>query len=191
MLKGNKIRLRAVEPEDLDLMYLIENDTELWPYGQASVPFSYFALKQYIAESSNDIFRDRQLRLVIETADGISVGFVDLQNYEPLHHRAEVGIVIVPEQQRRGLATEALRLLTNYVSAHWGIHQLYAFVPECNAASIALFQSCGYKQTAILQDWLSTPSGWQSVLVFHYINIHSEFTSPRRIYFPTHQRQST
>ena len=169
MLKSNLLRLRAVEPEDLDLMYLIENDTELWPFGQTSVPFSRYALKQYIAESSNDVFRDRQLRLVIETADGISVGFVDLQNYEPLHHRAEVGIVVVPGRQRKGLATEALRLLAKYVSAHLGIHQLYALVPECNAASLALFRKCGYKETATLQDWQNSPEGWQSVAVMQKI----------------------
>ena len=169
MLKSDKLKLRAVEPEDLDLMYLIENDTELWPFGQASVPFSHFALKQYIAECSNDFFHDRQLRLVIETADGNSVGFVDLQNYEPLHHRAEVGIVVVPEQQRKGLATEALRLLAGYVSTHLGIHQLYALVPKGNVASIALFRKCGYKETATLEDWLNSPAGWQSVRVFQLV----------------------
>ena len=171
MLKSNKIKLRAVEPEDLDLMYLVENDTELWPYGQTSVPFSHYALKRFIEESSNDIFRDHQLRLVIETADGISVGFLDLQHYEPQHHRAEVGIVVVPEKQRQGIATEALRLLAQYVSNHLGIHQLYAHVPESNAASIALFQKCGYKKTATLQDWLNTSAGWQSVIVFQTLFI--------------------
>lgn len=169
MLKSSKLRLRAVEPEDLDLMYLIENDTELWSCGRASVPFSHFALKQYIAESSNDFFHDRQLRLVIETGDGVSAGFVDLQNYDPLHHRAEVGIVVVPEQQRRGLATEALRLLALYVSNHLGIHQLYSLVPANNQASIRLFKKCGYKETATLQDWLNTPTGWQSVVVFQKV----------------------
>ena len=169
MLKSKKIKLRAVEPEDLDLMYLIENDTELWRLGQTTVPFSHYALKQYIAETTNDFFHDRQLRLVIETADGTSVGFVDLQNYEPLHHRAEVGIVVVPEKQRQGLATEALRLLAGYVSVHLGIHQLYALVPEGNEASMALFKKCGYKKTATLQDWLNSPKGWQSVVVFQKI----------------------
>ena len=169
MLKSDKLKLRAVEPEDLDLMYLIENDTELWAYGQASVPFSHYALKQYIAESSNDFFHDRQLRLVIETPDNVGVGFVDLQNYEPLHHRAEVGIVVVPEKQRQGLATEALRLLARYVSSHLGIHQLYALVPDNNKASLGLFKKCGYKKTATLQDWLNSPKGWQSVVVFQSV----------------------
>ena len=169
MLSSHILKLRAVEPEDLDLMYLIENDTELWPCGQASVPFSHYALKQFIAESSNDVFRDRQLRLVIEKADGVSVGFVDLQRYDPQHHRAEVGIVVVPEQQRQGLASEALRLLAKYVSDHLGIHQLYAIVPENNTASMALFHKCGYKKTATLQDWLNTPTGWQSAAIFQLI----------------------
>ncbi len=169
MLKSNILRLRAVEPEDLDLMYLIENDTELWPQGQATVPYSHFALKQYIAECSNDFFHDRQLRLVIETADGTSVGFVDIQHYDPQHHRAEVGIVVVPEQQRKGIATESLRLLAGYVSLHLGIHQLYALVPECNKVSEALFRKCGYKETAILEDWLMSPQGWQSVKVFQLV----------------------
>ena len=169
MLSSHILKLRAVEPEDLDLMYLIENDTELWPCGQASVPFSHYALKQFIAESSNDVFRDRQLRLVIEKADGVSVGFVDLQHYDPQHHRAEVGIVVVPEQQRQGLASEALRLLAKYVSDHLGIHQLYAIVPENNTASIALFRKCGSKKTATLQDWLNTPTGWQSASIFQLI----------------------
>lgn len=169
MLKSDKIKLRAVEPEDLDLMYLIENDPELWPMGQTSVPFSHYALKQYIAECSNDFFHDRQLRLVIEKADGVSVGFLDLQRYDPRHHRAEVGIVVVPEQQRQGIASEALRLVAQYVSVHLGIHQLYALVVEGNAASQALFRSCGYKRTATLQDWVYSPAGWQSVDVFQLI----------------------
>ena len=171
MLRSSKLKLRAVEPEDLDLMYLVENDTELWPYGQTSVPFSRYALKQYIAESANDFFHDCQLRLVIETAEGVSAGFVDLQHYDPLHHRAEVGIVVVPEQQRKGLATEALQLLAKYVSSHLGIHQLYAIVPESNVASIALFRKCGYKMTATLQEWLHTSAGWQSVVVFQALFI--------------------
>ena len=169
MLKSDTLRLRAVEPEDLDLMYLVENDTELWPMGTASAPYSHYALKQYIAECSNDFFHDRQLRLVMEDADGVSVGFVDLQHYDPQHHRAEVGIVVLPEQQRKGLATEALRLLAGYVSKHLGLHQLYALVPTCNEASQALFRRCGYKETATLEDWLKSPEGWQSVKVFQLV----------------------
>ena len=169
MLKGNKVRLRAVEPEDLDLMYLIENDAELWPCGHTTVPFSHFSLKQYLSENTNDLFRDRQLRLVIETLDGIGVGFLDLQNFEPMHLRAEVGIVVVMEQQHCGIATEALQLLKEYAFSFLGLKQLYAYIPDDNIASQALFSRCGYKKTATLQDWLRKPAGWQSVYVFQLL----------------------
>lgn len=169
MLKGNKVRLRAVEPEDLDLMYLIENDTELWSCGHNTVPFSYYALKQYLSENTNDLFRDRQLRFVIETTEGIGVGFLDLMHFEPLHLRAEVGIVVLAEQQHCGIATEALQLLKEYAFSFLGLKQLYAYIPDDNIASQALFSRCGYKKTATLQDWLKTPAGWQSVYVFQLL----------------------
>ena len=35
------VRLRAMEPEDLELLYTIENDTQLWCVGTANVPVSY------------------------------------------------------------------------------------------------------------------------------------------------------
>ena len=79
MLTSERITLRAVEPEDLDLMYIVENDTRLWPVGSATVPFSAYALKQFLSETHNDIYRDGQLRLVIEGTDGVVVrshGFV-------------------------------------------------------------------------------------------------------------------
>lgn len=169
MLENDKVRLRAVEPEDLDLMYLVENDTALWPCGATTVPLSRHALRQYIEESRNDFFLDGQLRLVIETADGVACGFVDLTAYDALHHRAEVGIVVIPSMQQRGYASVALNLVRDYAKRLLGLHQLYAYVPEGNVASIALFKASGYQQTATLQDWIHTPDGWRSVHVLQQL----------------------
>ena len=41
-----KVRLRAIEPEDLDTLYKIENDRTLWGIGPTNVPYSRFALHQ-------------------------------------------------------------------------------------------------------------------------------------------------
>ena len=61
-----QIRLRAIEPEDLDLLYAIENDPALWSVAASSAYYSRFMLKQYIAAASNDIYADSQLRLIAE-----------------------------------------------------------------------------------------------------------------------------
>ena len=144
--------LRAAEPEDLDLMYLIENDTDLWAVGRSNVPYSRFALRQFIEQTNNDINSDGQVRLVIALNENRNaIGFVDLQNYDVRHRRAEVGIVLLPEWQHQGFANEVLGILGRYASKHLFIHQLYALVSVDNVAAQTLFANAGYKRTAILQ----------------------------------------
>lgn len=159
MLRGSKILLRAVEPEDLDLMYLVENDSSLWQYGCSNVPYSRYALRRFIEETRNDIFQDTQLRLVMETLDGVAVGFVDLQNFDAMHDRAEVGIVVVPEAQGRGYAKEALMLLSQYAGMHLHLHLLYAVVAARNVVACRLFRCSGYEQNSLLPGWLKDGNG--------------------------------
>ena len=162
--------LRAAEPEDLDLMYLVENDTSLWTVGSSNVPYSRYALRQFIEQTSNDINADKQVRLVIaQTENRNAIGFVDLQNYDPRHRRAEVGIVLLPEWQHQGYANEVLGILDRYASKHLFIHQLYALVSVDNAAAQSLFSKAGYKRTATLPHWLCNGEKWQDVMVYQKI----------------------
>ena len=39
-MKETAIHLRALEPEDLDMLYQIENNRELWSVGVTNVPYS-------------------------------------------------------------------------------------------------------------------------------------------------------
>lgn len=165
MIKGERVLLRAVEPEDLDLMYLIENDTELWQFGCSNVPYSRHALRCFIEETRNDIFLDRQLRLVIQTQEGVAIGFADLQNYDPQHNRAEVGVVLVPEAQGKGYAKEALMLLSQYAGRHLHLHLLYAFVSGKNAAARRVFTKAGYNLVSVLPEWLKEGNGYSDACI--------------------------
>ena len=72
-LHTEEVRLRAVEPEDLGLLDRMENDESLWQHGNVTCPYSRFQLERYIAENSNDIYTDGQLRLIIELRDGTRI----------------------------------------------------------------------------------------------------------------------
>src|SRR5690554_4202920 len=88
LLENNQIGLRAPEPEDLDILYLWENDTALWEYGASITPYSRFDLKQYLIDNKHDIYIDKQLRLiVVNKSDGATIGAVDLYDFEPFHRR--------------------------------------------------------------------------------------------------------
>ncbi len=152
---ADNIRLRALEPEDLEWLYTVENDEELWQWGSSNVPYSRYALKTYIAESRHDIYADGQLRLVIEAEDEHSVlGCADLINFSPRHLRAEIGILLFPEYRGRGIATKALEMIVSYAREHLYIHQLYAIVSRKNTKAQRLFERCGFKCVFLLEDWL-------------------------------------
>jgi len=148
------MRLRAIEPEDLDVLYQIENDRSLWHVGTTNVPYSRYTLHDYIATSSDDIYADRQVRLVIEDDQGQVVGMADLVHFAPQHQRAETGIVIMQPHRRKGYALAALNALANYALHTVHLHQLYAVVAADNDAAINLFRKAGYRQQCVLSDWL-------------------------------------
>ena len=148
-----QVRLRAMEPEDLDLIYVMENDEEQWPAGRTNVPYSRYVLHDYIATATNDIYADGQVRLVIE-AGGRVVGLVDLVDFSAQHLRAEISIIVLREHRRHGYAAAALHKVAAYALRTLHLHQLYAIVSEHNVASLALLTGCGYRVTGDLSEWL-------------------------------------
>ena len=58
LLENERIILRALEPEDLEVLFRWENDASLWELGSTLSPFSRYVLKEYIATSHQDIDPD-------------------------------------------------------------------------------------------------------------------------------------
>lgn len=171
LLENEKIRLRALEPEDLEPLYRWENNPELWGVGNTLSPYSRYILREYITESHRDIFEAKQLRLMIELrSTGAAVGMVDLYDLEVHHRRAGIGILLDPVYQGNGLATEAVNLLVEYAYSLLNFHQLYVHVPVKNEPSKALFTRCGFTITGILSDWIVIEGGYSDVIAMQRIN---------------------
>ncbi|MDH6314207.1 diamine N-acetyltransferase [Parabacteroides sp. PFB2-10] len=172
LLQNNEMRLRALEPEDLDRLYHWENDSALWSVSNTLAPYSQYVLREYIAESRRDIYELKQLRLMIEiTAEHKTIGMIDLFDFDPHNRRAGVGILIDPACQQNGWATEALRLLIEYAFSFLKLHQLYAHIPETNVRSRSLFLRCGFNETGCLADWITTEEeGYEDVIVVQLQN---------------------
>lgn len=160
------IRLRALEPEDLDSLYDIENAMEEWECGCTNVPFSRYALRDYIANNSYDIYADKQVRQVITDESNVVLGLIDLCNFDPKHLRAEVSVVVSPLCRKRGIAHQAMQYLVGYADEILHLSQLYAIVSEGNAAAISLFIKSGFEHTATLKAWLSGKATRENALFF-------------------------
>ncbi len=166
------MKITAIEPEDLELVYAVENDPSNWCVSNVSVPYSRYALRDYLINNSHDIYADGQVRFAIKTTpdDGIcttetSVGLIDLFNFKPLHQRAEIGYAILRQYQSHGLATEAVRRIITYARLTLHLHTLYAIVPHDNPASMAVLQKCHFTPAAQLKDWVRRDDKWVDAVI--------------------------
>ncbi len=168
---GKHVFLRAVELSDVDVLFQLENDPSIWSLSETIMPFSRFAIEQYVMNSSTqDVFTAKQLRLIVcENTGKNIVGTVDIYDFNPMHQRAGVGILILEPYRRKGYASEALQLLMHYAFSVLQLHQLYANISADNTASIALFRQIGFEQTGRRKAWHKKNKNRIDELFFQYI----------------------
>src|SRR6478672_860088 len=162
-LKGNTVYLRALEPEDLEFVYAIENDESIWEVSSTQTPYSKFLIKQYLENAQQDIYEAKQLRLAIcKISDRKTVGLIDLFEYDPRNRRAGIGIIIQNETDRKqGFGKEALGLLINYAFTHLSLNQLFANIGVKNTASLQLFATFGFQKIGIKKEWNLTNGNYE------------------------------
>lgn len=171
------VRLRAMEPEDLDFLYAMENDKEVWDVGCTNVPYSRYVLHDYIANASNDIYADGQVRMVMEDRSGNRVGLVDVFNFDASNRRAEVSVVVMTEYRGRGLARDAVRQVCHYALRTLHLHQLYAIIATDNVASQQLFSETGFTGRNVLKEWLFDGMTYKDAIVMQKIFEKKELKS--------------
>ncbi len=174
-LMNDRVYLRAVEPEDMDIMYEMENDPSMWDISNFTTPYSRYVLRQYIEGSQCDVFADKQLRLmVVNKLDHSVIGTIDITDFVPLHSRGEVGVAIYKKYRQQGYATDALLLLCDYAFDFLSLNQLYAHVAEDNKASLKLFISCGFVQCGILKNWLRIGAEYKDAILLQRLNLNKK-----------------
>ena len=168
-----EVKLRALEPEDIDLLYEWENDHSIWYVSNTLTPFSKYILKKYIENSHLDIYQTKQLRLMIDVcreADPETVGAIDIFDFDPFHLRAGVGVLIAREEDRnKGLAGLALQELIQYAFGILHLHQLYCNISSDNKISLRLFQEAGFVICGKKKDWLKAANGYKDELLLQLI----------------------
>jgi len=158
---GKHIKLRAVEPSDIDLLYQWENEVEGWFLSNTVTPFSKFLLEEYVANAHLDIYTTKQLRMMIEkTNTHKTIGCIDLYDFDILNNRACMGILICKEDRNKGYASEALSLFIHYSFNTLHLKQLYCNIASENTNSLALFKKFNFEVIGLKKQWLRKDEEW-------------------------------
>lgn len=171
LLENELVKLRSLEPTDLDLLFSIENDSQNWEVSNTLTPFSRDVLSKYLKNAHQDIYEAKQLRLVItRKSDSLIVGLIDLFDFNPQHERAGIGILILNKFQRQGYAQSTLELFLNYAFEHLDLHQIYANIPVDNKSSLALFSKMNFKEIGIKKSWIKVKGKFKDVAILQILN---------------------
>ncbi len=170
-LSGRNIYLRALEPEDLEFVYAIENDENIWNISHTQTPYSRFLIREYLKNAQQDIYQAKQLRLAICKQNTFeAIGLIDLFDFDPLHKRAGIGILIKETGDRNsGYGSESLGLLIDYAFAHLNLHQLYANIDPENSASVKLFTNFGFELIGVKKQWNFSGGTFKDEALFQLI----------------------
>ena len=171
-LQGEHIYLRALEPEDLEFVYAIENDESVWEFSNTQTPYSKFLIKQYLENAHQDIYEAKQLRLAICKKDTFNaIGLIDLFEFDAKNKRAGIGIILQDSGVRnQGFGKESLALIIEYSFKQLQLHQLYANIGVNNKASIALFTTFGFEKIGVKKDWNYINNSFHDEAIFQLIH---------------------
>ena len=149
------LRLRKIEPSDLPFLYQWENDATMWADSDTHNPLSRHDLHQYIENTTGDIYRDGQLRLIIEESQLSTkvVGCIDLFDFDARNRKAAIGMYIAPEARGKGVGKQTVQLLLDYAFDFLHLRMVYAIISVHNIACSHIYEQMGFTPSSPLANW--------------------------------------
>lgn len=145
---SNQVKLRAYEQEDNTFLHGLVNDPNIMDFWftEAHQPKALMD-DMYQKNKNND-----NMRSFILAKGEEQLGLVQLVDIDYVHRKAEFTIMIDPAQQGNGYAFKATRLAMDYAFNTLNLHKLYLFVDEINEKAMHVYETCGYKHVATLEE---------------------------------------
>ena len=145
MLKNFKIR--PLEREDLRFVHELDNNETVIHYWFEE---PYEAFVELCQLYDKHIQNQNERRFIVEH-NGEMVGLVEIVEIDYIHRRAEFQIIIAPNHQRKGYATEATKLAMNYAFNVLNLYKLYLIVDCKNEPALKIYKKLGFKEEGILK----------------------------------------
>ena len=141
----SRVYLRALEPDDYKTSIEWRRDNEIWGMVGST---KYFVSEAYEKKWVEDtIFNSRDIKLAVcEVGSNKYIGNVYATDIDQTNRSCTTGVLIGNHDYwGQGYASEAIRLLLDYLFNERNINRVQAYVLESNVASMKMHQKVGYK----------------------------------------------
>lgn len=163
---GKKVLLRAMEPEDMEMLREMINDPEIERMvGGWSFPVSKHEQMRWYERVIDD---KRNLRFIIEDiATRTAVGMISLTDIDWKNREAVYAIKLrsdAPKQQ--GYASDSEFTLMRFVFEELQLHRLSSEVLEYNLPSIIMTEKCGAQREGLKRSAVYKDGAYHNVICY-------------------------
>lgn len=138
MLAGDRVVLRPVRPEDVEVFWRMKTDVETWLL-TSDHPLQPVTLKEFTEYSPPG----ESAQFAIEVG-GELIGNCGMFHFDMLSRNAEVGLTLLPEHRGQGHGRDALRTLVDYGFRHRNLHRLYLRTLASNEPGLRAYAAVGF-----------------------------------------------
>ena len=144
--EGQRVRLRAVEPEDAAFFFELQRDTErnrLLDF--LPPPSSLAALELWTRAQSQQELKNDAFQWLIESKAGERVGSIVTHSCNLRNGTFSYALDVAASAQRKGYAAEAVSLVLRYYFGELRYQKVYVGIQSDNEASVALHRKLGFE----------------------------------------------
>ncbi len=167
-LSTRRLRLRRVERRDASGLHACFGDPvamRYWDFPACGTIAETERVLKWLAKTTSPY--DHLAWAITEGSSDACIGMVCYHHREARNRRLEVGYIVAPQHQRRGLGTEAVGALVEYCVGKLGVHRVQALIYPENTASIRLVARLGFRcEGGPLTDYWRVGDGYRSAMLF-------------------------
>jgi RimJ/RimL family protein N-acetyltransferase len=150
-LRDGGLVLRPKVPGDADALTAACQDPEIQRWTFVPSPYTRADADHYIALSEQEAAAGTAVHLVaVDAEDGRVLGSFSIMELDREPGYGEIGYWVAAEARGRGIATRAVRLLTDWGRAELGLTRLEILPHKDNEASKRVAEKAGYRDTGQL-----------------------------------------
>jgi ribosomal-protein-alanine N-acetyltransferase len=161
-----RLRLRQLRPTDAAAVYHVFADEEVVRYYDLERMTNLEQARELIERQNRRFERQEVIRWAItQQADDLVIGTCGLV-ISPQNAQGGLGYELARAYWRRGIMSEALRLVVHFGFHAVGLNRIQALVMPGNIPSAELLRTLGFTEEGLLRDYAFFKGRFQDLLVF-------------------------
>lgn len=145
MLENKVIKILPLEENHLEALRKLRNNPQIWRYLTTVLPIDPKSQRNWFEKLDTDKSRKY---FAIEKG-GEFVGIVRTDEWDQVNQSVRVGVDILPNHQRQGIATRAYNLLFDYFFNQVNLNRVWLLVAEFNTPALNLYRKLGFQKEGV------------------------------------------